>query len=303
MLRIALLFAFVASQPAIAQQQQPVEKYAIPVSTRANDEATSMVAQLRRDPRCWNSGKSELVPVLPSLPNSPPTTQRPPADKPTSPSDPTDDCCKSILRKLQEIEIKLTQLRATAELDQASVDAIADAVATKLQPPSLDGLATTEQLSQLESRLLEALSAAASPVGDTSEHRELALQIQRNTQALTSLTSQLELLDKSQQGTADKVKEVQLSVQRQAGSLQSLHSAIALLRSDVNEGGKDIDEVSARLNNIQLQLQRQTDMLPSSSQRSEEIATALSEVFGGAIKLRLRIDPATGEITGADPVP
>src|SRR5690606_14306934 len=65
------------------------------------------------------------------------------------------ECCDELLARLKALEAKIENMKATAELDPASVDALAIAVAEKLDLPDVSKLATKADIQELLARLDE----------------------------------------------------------------------------------------------------------------------------------------------------
>lgn len=354
------------SPPRVVYQSAPVQ--VIPAArTSSPTPVTQLACDHRRQPV---SRPPEIIPILPpnvrpaprpSRPTDPvpPPPQTRPTPKP-QPNNPT-DCCDELIERLKRLEAKVENLKATAELDPASVDALAIAVAAKLdlpdtsqlatkadiqalvariegledlELPDLGGLATKDDIAALTARLdqlatkqdVQAIAATQTSMvallerlvevptlpapgpgeGDPHAYRELAILIQRNAQTLDALSTRVDLLVRNLETTSGKVNAIELAVQSHTVQLQRLTQGLEAVNTTLGDTDTRIDEIENELRAISVRLQRvegsTTGPLTEAEkqQRIDEMIIALSEVLGGKIRLRLKFDPATGEITGAE---
>ena len=328
----------------------------LPTSVATYSQTARYTTQLRRDTRFCQpvqpTRPSELVPIFPTNPNPAPPPSRP-GPVPTSPSQPSQQpasqgCCDELLTRLNLLSAKVDNMKATAELDPASVDALANAVSAKinigdldtsglatktdleairgqindltayissLQFPDVSQLATKSDIQQLEighagivSLLEQLVDLPPVPPGDggNGNYRELAILIQRNAQSIASMSDRLDLLVRNQQATDNRVKEIALAVQDHTVQIQRLVASVDGINTTVGDTDSRMDSIENDIRNISIRLQRVEGNTSSpltaveKEQRIEEMIVALSEVLGGKIRLRLKFDPETGAITGAE---
>jgi hypothetical protein len=328
--------------PPVYVETRPIE-YQERVVVTTTSPTTSLApvvseSTLRRDSRFCPPDRPtrppELIPVMPPPPPTRPGTPPPqPRPDPQPQPPPRRDCCDELIARLKALEAKVENIKATAELDAGSVDALAIAVIEKLKLPGLDKLATKEDIAALNARLdalatredvanvaksqtnivallekLVDLPTLPPGEGGDGSHRELAILIQRQAQQIASLSANVEILSKNVAAQDGKLKNIELQVQSFTVELSRLSKSVDGVKSGIDALDPRLDTIENQIRELSIRLQRieGSTSAPLSStekqQRIDEMVEALNEVFGGKIKLRLRFDPATGAIIGADPV-
>lgn len=158
----------------------------------------------------------------------------------------------------------------------------------------LTGLATKQDLDNSFNLIVNLLQSSTPGVPTDGNHKEIILALQRNAQALESLSARVDLLKKSQDATTDKVKTIELNVQDHTVSLQSLINQMAGLKGTLNDAGKRTDGLEQRIRELTLQVQKMSASSSSSS------ASTSSDTVKAQAKFRIKLDES-GNVLGIEP--
>lgn len=168
---------------------------------------------------------------------------------------------------------------AAVQANAATLQQLQEQLAGKAEQAAV--VAAIDKLVENQTKLLSALEAMAGSMGEGGPIGEIAIQVQRNTQQLSSMNKQLELLNGHQQAFAAMVTEVQAKLQDQAVSIQSVGNQVAAVNGAVADLARNQDAFDSKLSALTLKIQN---------------------IEKGQFRFRMKIDPATGKVVSMEPV-